>query len=132
MAQLIKAVGALRPRIQLGKRADYHEVVELVARASSLNEGEVSHVLDELREVISYICSTGRAVNLEGLCSYTPSIKLDGKITVAHRLDRRLRHLLNTPGKFKGTILNRENIGKTPDEIVTIWNEEHPEDPVTP
>ncbi len=30
-----------------------------------------------------------------------------------------------------GRIINRENIGKTSQELVQIWNEEHSEDPIT-
>ena len=30
-----------------------------------------------------------------------------------------------------GRIINRENIGKTSQELVQLWNEEHPEDPIT-
>jgi hypothetical protein len=30
-----------------------------------------------------------------------------------------------------GTILNRENIGKTTDELVAKWNEENPQDQVS-
>jgi len=37
---------------------------------------------------------------------------------------------MNIPGIFTGTILNREHIGKTSDELVARWNAEHPEDPV--
>ena len=33
--------------------------------------------------------------------------------------------------KKEGTILNRRNVGKTPDELVALWNEDHPDDPVT-
>jgi hypothetical protein len=38
---------------------------------------------------------------------------------------------LNIPGVFTGTIVNRENIGKTSDEPVQRWNVENPEDQVT-
>jgi len=34
------------------------------------------------------------------------------------------------PGSFNGRILNRENIGKTGDELVQMWNENNPEDQV--
>jgi len=35
------------------------------------------------------------------------------------------------PGMFSGRTINRENIGKTSQELVQIWNEEHPEDSIT-
>jgi hypothetical protein len=34
------------------------------------------------------------------------------------------------PGAFEGAITNRQNIGKTADELVQLWNEEHPDDQV--
>ena len=34
------------------------------------------------------------------------------------------------PGVFSGRIVNRENIGKTSEELVTMWNAEYPEDQV--
>ena len=37
---------------------------------------------------------------------------------------------LNLPGIFKGKIINRENIGKSGEELVSMWNEAYPEDPV--
>jgi len=37
---------------------------------------------------------------------------------------------LNAPGDFRGEIGNRDMIGKTADELVARWNEEHPDDPV--
>jgi len=40
-------------------------------------------------------------------------------------------HDLNVPGTFTDTVLNRENIGKTSDELITKWNTEHADDPVT-
>jgi hypothetical protein len=33
-------------------------------------------------------------------------------------------------GTFSGTILNRENIGKTSSDLVTMWNTQYPDDQV--
>jgi hypothetical protein len=84
--------------------------------------------LAELHDAIVWFNRTGRGVKLEGLGTYLPNIRLDGTFDVQHRLDWGLRRALNRP-EFKGTILNRRNIGKTPDELVAQWNEDHPEDP---
>ena len=54
---------------------------------------------------------------------------LDGTLDVQHRLDRGLKNGLNARA-FAGRILNRENIGKTSDELVALWDAEHPDDPV--
>ena len=37
---------------------------------------------------------------------------------------------LSTPGASQGYIINAENIGKSSDELVAMWNEAHPDDPV--
>ena len=39
-------------------------------------------------------------------------------------------HCEHFPGIFTGTIINRENIGKTSEELVAKWNEENPTDQV--
>jgi hypothetical protein len=64
------------------------------------------------------------------LGTYTPKVGLGGVFDVAHRLDKTLKNRLNTPGAFKGEIENRDMIGKTADELVARWNEEHPDGPV--
>ncbi len=130
MASRIKAIGAYRPRIVLGRRAEMNELVDLIAARTGLNEGEVSQVLLEMRDAVVFFNLQGRAVKLEGLGTYTPTIQLDGDFGVGHRADKEIKNSLNTPGEFRGEIENRANIGKTSDELVAMWNEEHPDDPV--
>jgi hypothetical protein len=43
---------------------------------------------------------------------------------------RRFRQRVECPGIFTGTILNRENIGKTTEELVIRWNSDNPNDQV--
>ena len=128
MAHRIKAIAAYRPRINYGNSADLKEVVKLIVSRSTLNEGEVYNSLRELRDVVAYLCLTGRAVNLDGLSHYTPQVNLDGSYNVSIRPHLQLKNELNKPGEFSGKIINRDMIGKTPDELVALWNEEHPDD----
>lgn len=58
------------------------------------------------------------------------SHRLVGPFDVSHRLDRAIKNALNAPGAFGGEIVNRENIGKTADDLVALWNADHPDDPV--
>jgi hypothetical protein len=44
------------------------------------------------------------------------------------RVDKRITAALNVPGAFTGKVNNSGNVGKTTEEIVSIWNEEHPTD----
>ena len=55
---------------------------------------------------------------------------MDGAFDLQYRADSALVNALNVPGTFTGTIRNRENIGKTGDELVAQWNVDNPSDPV--
>ncbi|WP_457617824.1 hypothetical protein, partial [Lutibacter sp.] len=56
-------------------------------------------------------------VKLEGIGTFSPSIKLDGTIKINFRVNRRLQDRLNMTGAFTGDIKNKENIGKTMAEL---------------
>ena len=131
MAPRIKAVNAYRPRIEQGNTVQKPEFVRAVSRATSLVEGTVDQAIKETRDQIIEFCRSGRAVKVDGLGTFTPSIDLDGYLAISFRADPALNYGLNVPGTFTGTILNRENIGKTSDELVAKWNEEHADEPVT-
>ena len=130
MASKIKAINAYGPKIKLGKRAETDDLVEFIARSTGLNESGVRQVLLELRDTVLFFTLRGQPVKLEGLGTYTPKISLDGTLGIGHRADVALKHGLNQPGAFKGEIENRENIGKTSDDLIAMWNEAHPDDPV--
>ncbi len=131
MAKQIQAVNAYRPRIMLGKRAEMNDMVDFIARSTGLNEGTIRQVLTELRDATVFFNLRGQAVQLECLGTYTPTIELDGTIGVGHRADGYIKRHLNAPGAFQGEILQRENIGKTSADLVTQWNADHPDDPIT-
>ena len=130
MTSRIRAINANMPDIQLGDLAGLDDLVELIARSTGLNEGTIHQVLTELRDAVFFYARRGQPVQLEGLGIYTPYISLEGEITVGHRADTWLKNQLNGKDAFKGTILRSENIGKTGDELVAMWNADHPEDPV--
>jgi hypothetical protein len=45
-------------------------------------------------------------------------------------VDKRILAALNAPGMFKGNISNGANIGLSTEEMVQLWNQAHPEDPI--
>jgi hypothetical protein len=128
MASRIQAINEYRPRIELDKRADIDDLVDLISARTGLNEGDVRQVLLELRDAVVFFNLRAQPVKLEGLGTYTPTVKLNGNFGVGHRADLAIKRKLNIPGEFKGDIEHRSNIGKTSDELVTMWNEEHPDD----
>lgn len=130
MTSRIKAINAYAPKIKLGRRATTEDLVEFIARSTGLNESGVRQVLLELRDTVLFFNLRGQPVQLEGLGTYTPKISLDGTMGVGHRADNALKQGLNKPGAFKGEINNRDNIGKSSDDLVVLWDAEHPDDPV--
>jgi hypothetical protein len=130
MAPRIKAVNAYRPRIEQGNTVQKPEFIRAVSRATSLVEGSVDLVIKELRDQIIEFCRAGRAVKVDALGTFSPSIDLEGSLAISFRPDTAFSANLNLPGTFTGTILNRENIGKTSDQLVTMWNEQFPDDQV--
>jgi hypothetical protein len=131
MAPRIKAVNAYRPRIEQGNTVQKPELVRALSRATGLVEGSIDQSIKELRDQIIEFNRAGRAVKVDGLGTFSPSMDLDGNLAISYRPDSALSNGLNIPGVFSGTILNREYIGKTSDELITMWNADHPEDVVT-
>ncbi len=131
MASRIKAINAYCPRIKLGKQAGTDDLVEFIARSTGLNESGVRQVLLELRDAVLFFAQRGQPVKLEGLGIYTPTIDLDGTIGVGHRADPAIKRGLKDLSAFKGDVENREHVGKTGDELVAMWNQAHPDDPVS-
>jgi hypothetical protein len=129
MASRIRAINAYRPRVELGRTVQFKELVAHIASRTGLNTGQIIQALMELRDAVIFFNGQGRGVKLEGLGTYLPNIQLDGSFDVQHRLSRDIKRELNAR-PFTGTILNRGNVGKTPDELVAQWNAEHPDDPV--
>jgi hypothetical protein len=107
------------------------ELARYLADRTGLHVTQVRYVLGELQAGVLNFSRAGRAVRLEGLGTFSPGIELDGRIIINHRPDLVLVHTLNAPGIFEGEIIHRENIGKKLDDLVALWNEDHPTDPLT-
>ena len=130
MAHRIKIISLYRPRIEQGNTVQKPELIRLASRATGLVEATLDYGIKELRDQIIEITRSGRAVKIEGLGTWSPNISMDGSFDLQYRADTALVNGLNVPGTFTGTIRNRENIGKTGDELVRKWNEDNPEDQV--
>ena len=130
MAHRIKAINAYRPRIEQGMTVQKAELVRATSRSTGIAEGTLDHSIKEVRDQIIEYCRAGRAVKVEGLGIWTPSIALDGTFDIQYRPDPAFIYGLNIPGIFKGRVLNSEHIGKTSDELIALWNTDHADDQV--
>ena len=129
MTERIRAITAYRPRIDQGDAASDERYMELVTQRTTLSSGVVKNVQESEVETLIGLLLDGRPVHT-GIAIYTLSIGLDGKYEVNVKADKRITRAVNAEGAFRGHIINTENIGKTSDDLVARWNEEHPDDPV--
>ena len=83
-------------------------------------------MLMELREVMLLYFRAGQGVRLEGLGIFAPKINLEGVIRLMHWPDKPLVQRLNKGEFYTGKILNRDMIGKTTEDLIARWNEDHP------
>jgi len=128
LAEKITAIRAYRPELRRVRTMQNEELVEVIAMRTGLNEGEIHFVVYELRDAILMAHRTGQAVNVEGLGIFTPTIR-KGRLDIVFRPDTELLKQLNDLHRLHTKILNKANLGKSADELVALWNQEHPEDP---
>ena len=130
MATKIQAINAYRPRLVLKPTAQPNQLVDFIAMRTGANKGTVQLILAEVNDAVIFFNLQGIPVKIEGLGIYAPSIDTSGKIDCAHRTDQEIVKALNVSSAYTGVMENRENIGKTADELVAMWNAAHPNDPV--
>ena len=130
MAKRINAIKALMPQIELNQTVKVDELAKYISRGTNLNPAEIRFVLQELKDALLFFTRSGQPVKLDGLGTFTPGMRLNGEFTINVRVDRELVNGLNRPEAFKGRIRNRENIGKSGDQLVTEWDRVNPDDPV--
>ena len=131
MALTIQAVNAYRPRIEQGNTVQKPELLRAASRATGIVEGTLDQSIKELRDQIIEFNRSGRAVKVEGLGTFSPSIDLEGNLAICFRPSPAFANGLNIPGIFTGTIINRDNIGRSTRELEIKWNEEHPDDQIS-
>jgi hypothetical protein len=130
MAGRLKAIGMLRPRVKLNRMIEMDQIVAFVQNRSGLSRAGISQVLAELNDAILFFGRDGRTIKLEGLARFTPNVSLDGTLSFSVTVDSELQSQMNNIVAYKGDFYNRQNLGKTPDELLAQWNEQNPGDPV--
>ncbi len=130
MAEEVKAIRAYTPRVKQERTVDIWAVASFIEGRTSFNGGAIVNMLWEFREAVTYFALTGQPVRLEGLGVFAPRVDKNGVFGLNFRPDARLKSELNVDGKFKGEVVNRGMIGKSVDEMIQRWNEEHPDDKI--
>jgi hypothetical protein len=128
MAKKIQAWSTLGPRIQLGAPMTNQEIVENIINATNQSRGSVLAVLSELDVQIESGLKAGRIVRMPNGTHFEPIGKKDGSIDVGVRVNPAVTKRVNT--EFRGTWINGENFGIAEAEIIALWNEKYPADPI--
>lgn len=130
MARKITAIRRYRPEIKRTPTRQMAEIISDMSHSTTLSEGSIRNVVYQLRDAILMAHRHGQAVKIEGLGTFTPTIRMDGSFDILFRPDPDILRQLHDRTKFRAGILNRANIGKSANDLVALWNAEHPDDPV--
>ncbi len=129
MAKRMTAVQAYTPRIKQSKTSSLDDLVEFVAGRAPLNQGTVELVLSELREAIIHFATFSIPVKIDKLGTFKGGIDRNGKRRILFKADPILTKRLNKVESIPG-LRNEDMIGKSVDDLIARWNEDHPDDPV--
>ena len=128
LAKKIQAWTKYGPRLKLGDPMTPEELIENIIASTNQSRGSVLAILSELDVQTEAGLKAGRIVKLPNGTHFEPVGKKDGSIDINVRVNPDLDKKVNA--LFRGKWLNPGNINKTEAEIIALWNEEHPDDPI--
>lgn len=130
MAKKFQAWTKFGPRLELAAPMTSDELIENIIAATNQSRGSVLAVLAELDAQIEAGIKSGRIVHLPNNTHYRPYGRKDGFLTIDVRVNPDLEKRVNSG--FRGKWINSANINKSEAEIIALWNEAYPDDPVEP
>lgn len=132
MAKRISVINKLRPKVQSQGLVDLGALAARMARQSTtFDEDEMFGIFRKMMREIKAALQNGETVKLDGLVNVKPTMKVGGQVNLGLRADRSAIAHLNDPKLWTADkVLNHGNMNKTTDELIALWNEEHPDDPV--
>jgi hypothetical protein len=126
MAKKIQAWTQYGPRLKPATPLSGDELIEQVTEGSNESMSSVLAVLSALDRVMEQALKAGRIVQMPNGTHFRPIGKGDGTVKVKVRVNPFVMRDVND--NFRGAWRNAENIGKTTDELIALWNEAHPDD----
>ncbi len=128
MAKRIEMWRKLGPRLAPATPVEPEEVTEDLIATTNQTQGSVLAVLSELDAVIEKALKAGRSVKLPNGTIFRPVGKKDGTISVRVYLPSPMAKRINTEQRAKW--INADNIGKSEAEMIALWNELYPDNPI--
>ena len=128
MAAKIKMWQELGPKLDSATPMESEDIIEELIAATNQTRGSILAVLSELDVAIAKGLKSGRIVKLPNGTTYRPIGRKDGSIKIGLRINPMIKTEVNS--EFRGQWINAENINKDEAEMITLWNERHPDDPI--
>jgi len=131
MAKKLAAVNQLRPKIVSQNLVDLEEMSRRISKNTTYNPQEVSSILQLFVTDCIAALQAGETVKIDGLVMMSPNMKVGGEVDIALRGDRAVIAGLNNPQLWTADrVANHANLTKDSGELVALWNNRHPDDPV--
>jgi hypothetical protein len=128
MIKNIKMWRELGPRLAPAPAMEAEEIIEQVVATTNQTRGSILAALAELDTAIERALKAGRRVKMPNGMVYRPVGKKDGSIDVKVYVSPRMEKSVNAEKRARW--INAENVGKSEAEMIAIWNELHPDDPI--
>ena len=130
MARLISIINLLRPKIKSQGIVSLDMLAARMARQSTtFDEAEMVGIFRKMTREIIVALQNGETVKLDGVINIQPQMKVGGQVGLSLRADRSAIAGLNDPQLWPASkVTNHVHMRKTTDELVVLWNEEHPDD----
>ena len=130
MARKIQAYTEFGPRLEPATPLSGDELIEQITEGSNESMSSVLAVLSALDSATEQALKAGRIVQMPNGTHYRPIGKQDGTIKIKVRVNPFVIRDVND--NYRGEWRNAENIGASTDELIALWNEAHPDDPIEP
>jgi len=131
MANKLAAINQLRAKIISQGVADLDTLAGRVAKNTTFNEDDIYSMMRLMVRETNAALQAGETVKIDGLVNISASMKVGGKVNLSLRVDREAQAGLNNPTLWgAGKVSNYANMTKSTKELVALWNQAHPDDPV--
>ena len=131
MAKRLAVINQLRPKINSQGVVDLETMAGRMAKNTTYNLEEIYSILRLYVGEVNSALQAGETVKIDRLVLIAPNMKVGGSVNMSLRADRATLAGLNNPQLWTASKLNNfANLSKTSDELVALWNAEHPDDPV--
>ena len=130
MAKLVQAVNIYGPKVDHKPTAQLDKISDWISMRTGLNKSDVLMAFTEISDAILYYNRDGVPAKILGVGTFSPYINRAGEFSVHFRADMALKNGINSPGNYQGELLNKERIGLSNEEYKTLWDADHPGDPL--